>query len=183
MNNLDAEYITLCQVESDINQHLPTLKRYASLSDSVLELGVRLGVSTTALLAGRPKLMRSVDVVPPEHYGGSLQHLQDLAEEAGTDFEFVEASSTEIEIQGDVDMLFIDTLHFKNQLEQELKIHSPHINKFIAMHDTESSKEELIPVIQEFLNNNKNWVVLQFDTKNNGMTILYNKNNDEPATS
>jgi predicted O-methyltransferase YrrM len=182
MNNLDAEYITLCQVESDINQHLPTLKRYASYCETVAEMGCRKGISTTALLAGRPKKMYTIDIFTPEYYGASLPHLEELAKEAGTEFEFVLNSSLDIEIDGSVDLLFLDTIHTYTQVSAELTLHGNKTEKFILIHDIFSCPQ-IVPAITEFMNKNKNWIILQWDDFNNGLGVLYNKDNDEPTTS
>lgn len=49
---MDYKYSTLCQVKSDINEHLPTLYKYAKECESILELGVRGVVSSWALVKG-----------------------------------------------------------------------------------------------------------------------------------
>ncbi len=41
-------YNNLCNEKSDINEHLPTLKRYAEKCDHITEMGVRSVVSTWA---------------------------------------------------------------------------------------------------------------------------------------
>ena len=38
---IEEKYQQLCGIESDINEHLPTLKSYALLSDVIIELGVQ----------------------------------------------------------------------------------------------------------------------------------------------
>ena len=44
-----------CNLVSDINEHLPTLKRYAEDCDHITEMGVRWLVSTIAFMMGQPK--------------------------------------------------------------------------------------------------------------------------------
>jgi hypothetical protein len=41
MEFIENKYIELCDKESDINEHLPTLYNYASRCESILELGIR----------------------------------------------------------------------------------------------------------------------------------------------
>ena len=55
-------YDQKCSEKSDINENLPTLKRYAEECDHVTEMGVRTIVSTYALLMGKPKKMVSYDI-------------------------------------------------------------------------------------------------------------------------
>ena len=52
MNQIQSKYTSLCYTYSDINEHLPTLYRYASQCESILELGVRGCVSSWAFAFG-----------------------------------------------------------------------------------------------------------------------------------
>ena len=52
MNYIEEKYKFLCKKPSDINEHLPTLYKYASECESIAELGVRGVISTWALLYG-----------------------------------------------------------------------------------------------------------------------------------
>jgi hypothetical protein len=54
---MEKKYEELCKMPSDINEHLPTLYRYAKECESVLECGVRGCVSSWAFLMARPKLL------------------------------------------------------------------------------------------------------------------------------
>ena len=52
MEIVEQKYNFLCKKGSDINEHLPTLYKYASKCESVAELGVRGVISTWALVYG-----------------------------------------------------------------------------------------------------------------------------------
>ena len=52
MNLVQSTFLELSNSPSDINEHLPTLSRYASECESVLETGVRGCISSWALLHG-----------------------------------------------------------------------------------------------------------------------------------
>lgn len=52
MKTINEKYKLLCSKSSDINEHLPTLYKYATESNSILETGVRNCVSSWALLKG-----------------------------------------------------------------------------------------------------------------------------------
>jgi len=77
------------------------------------------------------------------------------------------------------DLLFIDTLHTYDQLSQELKLHSPKVRRFIALHDTESfkfqgedpSKDGLWNAVVEFIAQG-NFVAKKHYPNNNGLTVL-----------
>lgn len=154
---------------SDICEHLPTLKKYALLSDRIVELGVRGMVSTWALLAGHPHYMVSIDIVDPSEHGGNVEETKVMAEKEGVNWGFLKASSLEIELFRH-DLLFIDTIHSYEQLSRELKLHSPHTTKYIIMHDT--NMPEMQKAIREFLTGNLDWKVKEVFENNNGLTVL-----------
>ncbi len=52
MNFVINKYTSLCNKPSDINEHLPTLFKYAKECNSIFETGVRGVVSSWALLFG-----------------------------------------------------------------------------------------------------------------------------------
>ena len=166
---IEERYQQLCKIPSDINEHLPTLKKYALLSDVIIELGVRGMVSTWALLAGLPKEMVSIDIVHPSEHKGNVQEAGELAKNEGIVWRFHQASSLKIELDRH-DLLFIDTIHDYEQLSQELKLHSPHTTKYIIMHDT--VMPEMRRAINEFLIGNNDWKVKEQFVNNNGLTIL-----------
>jgi hypothetical protein len=178
----------LSREPSDINEHLPTLLEYGRECETIVELGVRWPTSTWALLASKPKMMKSYDIKDPSHWGSSIQPVIDTAHNIGVNYEFIIASSLEIEISN-IDLLFIDTVHCYNQLKQELSLHHKGVNKYIIMHDTTSYRirdegsiaegctgEGLWLAIEEFLQKNTNWTIKHEYTNNNGLTVLINEN-------
>ena len=52
MDYIDRKFKTLCQTDGDINEHLPTLCKYASECESIIELGVRGCISSWAFTRG-----------------------------------------------------------------------------------------------------------------------------------
>jgi hypothetical protein len=140
-----------------------------------MELGVRNGVSTRALLAGRPNSLFCCDINPiPEV-------ISDLARDAGVSWNYAQQSSIVPGIGGVyVDMLFIDTLHTKDQLAAELRRYSSYVQKWIVLHDTETYgfdgegggrglKDALIDFLLE---HPMGWRVEVHYKNNNGLTVL-----------
>lgn len=171
---IDDIYQALCNTPSDINEHLPVLKKYAEQSESIVELGVRYIVSTWAFLAAKPKSLLSVDITHPDDYGGNLMEVYDETDAAGIDFQFVLKSSLEIELP-EHDFLFIDTLHKYEQLSQELELHHSKVRKFIAMHDTNLEGEDgegMQRAVNEFLEKHPEWQIAEVKLNNNGLTVL-----------
>jgi len=185
------KYQEKCSIKSDINEHLPTLKKYAEECDTIVEMGVRGIVSTWAFLAASPKKLISLDLNHPESFGGDLQEVIDSSLKSGIEFEFVQKNSLEYEIPF-VDLLFIDTWHDYLQLKMEIFRHHSKVNNYILLHDTttygfkdegfyhdyQNTRPEtnlpkgLSPAIDEFLFSNKEWVLWERMTNNNGLTIL-----------
>lgn len=170
---IQQKYEQLCATPSDINENLPVLKKYAEQSESIVEMGVRAIVSTWALLAGKPKILVSVDIEDPSHYGGNLWEVIDAANEANINFSFIKKSSLEIELP-EIDMLFIDTLHTYDQLTKELELHHSKVKKFIAMHDTNllNDPDNMRGAVNDFLDKHPEWEVVEYCENNNGMTVL-----------
>ena len=166
---IEEKYQQLCKIESDINEHLPTLKKYACLCDRIVELGVRGMVSTWGLLAGLPYILLSVDIVDPREHDGELDKTREIAKEENVDWQFMQISSLDLKFNR-CDLLFIDTIHSYEQLSQELKRHSPHTTKYIIVHDTILS--EMQKAIDEFLIGNMDWKVKEVFTNNNGLQVL-----------
>ena len=203
MNNIEIMFNNLKSTPSDINEHLPTLLRYAQECDHITEMGVRWVVSTYAFVVASPKKIISVDIVDPRKLTESSSHwvqhrcgerLSDIIKHCTNnkiDFNFILGDTTKIEIE-ETDLLFIDTLHEYNQLKTELSLHANKSRKYIIFHDTESfrfreernpdicgknekDKIGIWPAILEFLSENPQWEIHEIFTNCNGLTILKRK--------
>ena len=196
------EYTILVSTPSDIFEHLPTLKKYASECESVLELGVRKCVSSWALAMGllenglpkKKMIMNDINIC-------NTATIEAAAKRVGLELVRIWKNNLELDLLEEVDMIFIDTWHVYGQLKRELARFAPSTKKYIIMHDTtvdewhgETSRnihkydvekqsresgfpvEEILkglwPAIDEFLNENKQWLLHERWTNNNGLTIL-----------
>jgi len=178
---LEEYYDTLCNRGSDINEHLPTLKKYSEECDHITEMGVRWLVSTFAFLMGKPKKLVSIDIDPIEKWGNDESVLKAIALENGTDFQFILGDTTQVEIE-ETDFLFLDTWHVYQQVKTELELHAGKVKKYIAFHDTTTfaingmdGQPGIWAAIQEFLDANDEWYLLEKFENNNGLTILKHK--------
>lgn len=182
INEIEELYLRKCRTPSDINEHLPTIRKYAAKCEHVTEMGVRAVFSTWALLASGPKNYVGYDI----HYHENIRLAESLSVEHSIKFTFVEADTAKVRID-QTDLLLLDTWHAYEQLRAELKIHSDKVNKYIIMHDTTAhayqneqyykkatieSPTGLWPAITEFLEANSNWKIAERFTNNNGLTIL-----------
>ena len=134
---IKEEFERLCRTQSDINEHLPIFFKYAKQSSSVVEFGVRKGVSTWAWLHGLLNNDSSekylTDVDPFRH--DNIETIKGIARKAGINYEFLQQSDLEITINP-TDVLFIDSWHCYGQLIRELDKHHSQIRKAILIHDT-----------------------------------------------
>jgi hypothetical protein len=193
-----TKYQQACSTPSDINEHLPTLYKYASGCEHVTECGVRTVVSSYAFahaLIGRPDT-KLVQVDPQFHV--NVINFGRECEREGLRTVFHNQSDLECPLE-ETDMLFIDTWHVYGQLKRELARWHSHAKKYIILHDTtvdewhgetlrvgwdahKQSRESGIPVyeiqkglwpaVDEFLRDHSEWTLHQRFTNNNGLTIL-----------
>jgi hypothetical protein len=201
MQNIQNRYNRLCKQESDINEHLPTLYKYATQCESIIELGVRGVVSSYAFVYGllnnnssnKKILLNDIEQC-------NISRLLQLTNHLKIDIKYEWVNDLDLEIKENYDLTFIDTWHVYGQLKRELEKFSKVTNKYIIMHDTtideidgetirrdDMNAEEqtlesgiplneinkgLKPAIDEFLENNSNWKIKEVFTNNNGLTVL-----------
>lgn len=189
-------------INNDIFEHLKTLQNYSQHCNSVIELGVRLCVSSYPIVLGllnnltqdKSKRMVSVDLIKHE---GVIEFEKLVG--GLVNYEFYTGNDLDYNITENFDMVFIDTWHVRGQLERELKKYAPRCNKYIVMHDTtvdefvgesircganiaEQSRlsgfsvkeiqEGLWPAVMDFLRDNSEWKIRERYINNNGLTIL-----------
>jgi hypothetical protein len=178
--NLDEVYELKCKQRSDINEHLPTLKRYAEECSHVTEMGVRSIVSTYGLLAGRPEKMVSIDITHPAFAGGDHKLLNSVTKDAGINYTFILGDTRKVEIE-ETELLFIDTHHSYGQLQAELAKHGSKVSKYIILHDTQiygftdmgnSKGRGLMPALYEFMELHQEWFIKEHFDNNNGLTVV-----------
>lgn len=200
MEFIQDKYLELCDTESDINEHLPTLYNYASRCESVLELGIRGCVSSWAFVYGllnNNKPVKKIllnDIIPC-----NIEELLEKTKPLNIDVQYQWINDLELDIKENFDITFIDTWHIYGQLKRELEKFSKITNKYIIMHDTTIdgefsecvrsnyvafdsgyTREEMTyglwRAISEFLENNQDgWVLHKRFTNNCGLTILEKK--------
>lgn len=186
MKTLKEKYDELCNTPSDINEHLPVLREYASMCNHITEMGVRGVVSTYAFLMGTPAKTIGYDI---GEYKENVRECLEIAESEGLSWSFILADVLKVEIE-ETDFLFIDTFHTATQLEQELKLHAGKVKKYIGFHDThtfwlsgESSYESVSDkgtncgrglkyALEPFLLDHPEWSVCYQTDANNGLTII-----------
>lgn len=178
MKNIRKLYNESVNESSDINEHLPVLKKYGSSVEHITEFGVRGGNSTTAFLASEPEKMISFDI----KFKARVQHIVDAARKDGINYWYILKDVLGATIEP-TDLLFIDTKHTYNQLKAELALFNEQVSKYIILHDTvafgytnevqEGGKREgLMPAIDEFLQQSPSWEKHDEYKNNNGLLVL-----------
>lgn len=141
MNKLETTYKILCETPSDINEHLKTLREYASKCSSVCELGTRNVVSAVALAGGLAdseypnKKLYLFDIIPEIN----LERIEEGCFEKGIDIiDTFGMNDLDADITGDeYDLLFIDSAHNYVHCYEELCKFGKQTNKYILFHDTQ----------------------------------------------
>jgi hypothetical protein len=154
---------------SDIRHHLPRLRHLAR--GTVLELGVRSGISTTALLAGvedHGGTLWSVDIDPAsaEVFAGH------------PDWRFVLADSRDTSalaaagLPNDLDVLFVDTIHTFEQVRDELAMWGDRVRPggVIVFHDTDLFPE-IRPAISAWCDQRR--VPVLYLARSCGLAVAY----------
>lgn len=200
MDSVKSEYYRRCNTVSDINEHLPTLYKYATECESIFETGVRGCVSSWALVYGllnngkssRKILLNDITSCP-------IQSLLDATARVDISVQYQWINNLNLDVKESIDMTFIDTWHVYGQLKRELAKFAPLTNKYILLHDTTvdgvhgetvrcgwNSHEQSIvsgipadeitrglwPAVQEFLDQHPEWILKERFTNNNGLTVL-----------
>jgi hypothetical protein len=198
--NIKNKYEELIKIPSDINEHLETLFNYACKCDSIIETGVRGCVSSWALVYGLlNNNLTKKKILLNDIEKCNIEELLEFTKNLDIKINYEWTNNLNLIIDENYDMIFIDTWHVYGQLKRELKKFSKIINKYIIMHDTtvdeifgetircgmnaiQQSELSGIPIeeinkgiwfaVEEFLLENKNWIIEKRYTNNNGFTIL-----------
>ena len=177
---------------NDMWYHFDMLRGIAVDSNIIMELGTRGIVSTWAFLAGmgqkqerviqitedRKKLITqpsqalwSYDINHPKEYGANVEEVEEIAEENDIQWKFIQEDTLKVNLPP-CDAIFFDTDHTYKQLSQELKLHGNKARKYLVFHDTTKFATELVPAINEFLEENEEWHILSSRNECHGITVL-----------
>jgi len=197
-NVLDLYFNEKCKIESDIYEHLPTLRYYTTKCNSVIECGVRSIVSSYAFASALSYHKNNKFTMIDPYKSDQIDSFLSLCNSLDVNTTFFEGSDLKYPLEK-TDLLFIDTWHNYGQLKRELEYWHSSVQKYIIMHDTtvdewfsdsvrarldieKESKESgfsieeitrgLWPAITEFLQKYPEWKIERRYTNNNGLTIL-----------
>jgi hypothetical protein len=155
------------RAENDIKHHLWSLYWIARMvkAKQIVELGIRRGDSTRALLAACMDLdarLYSVDIE------GDKQNVKDLTISYGIRLNFNywawdrrdSVVAGEQWSYGTIDLLFIDTTHSFENTSRELYTWNDKVTGAIILHDTgnpDKGRDGTEPAIRHFIKDHSNW--------------------------
>jgi len=201
-NLITNKFMSLCNSPSDINEHLPTLRRYAAVCPHITECGVRSVVSSYAFAQGLldiPDMPYDNKIVQVDLcFDEKIPIFAEDCKTNGINTVFYEQSDLTCPIEP-TDLLFIDTWHVYGHLKRELARWHPFVRKYIILHDTtvdefegesvrcgldvkkqsmdsgypvEEITKGLWPAVEEFLVENRDWAIRERYANNNGLTVI-----------
>lgn len=180
--------------DNDMWYHFEMLQNVAIDSNVIMELGTRGIISTWAFLyglagtteriltveesrkklyMGTAKCLWSFDINHPSTYGADAEETKDIANENFVEWTFKQEDTLKVTLPNCCS-IFFDTDHTYKQLSQELKLHGNKARKYLVFHDTMKYATELVPAINEFLEENDEWHILHCENTCQGLTILVN---------
>ena len=139
---INANFLDACKCVSDSNEHVDTIRMYASQCSSIVELATRTGPPTWGCLQGLIEKATSDATLEDVPYFTGVYVNSTLvcngAVLTGTSLLKMNFLSGDVLKMTPIktDMLFIDTFHVYGQLKRELALHAPTTRKFILLHDT-----------------------------------------------
>ena len=123
-NQISIIYNQLCNNPSDINEHLPTLSKYATECDSILELGVRGCISSWAFVNGL--LNNNINNNKKKLFlndikNCNIKELLDCTSNTNLIINYKWCNDLDLDFKDETfDLVFIDTWHVYGQLKREL---------------------------------------------------------------
>ena len=142
MEELNQRYHAAKTNFSDMYEHIGTIYDYSKQCTSIVELGTRSCVSIFAELKALAERKNNNPTEDIKLIGIDLEksdnisEVERLARDVNVDFKFIEGNDLDVDFDGQIDMMFIDSWHVYGQLKRELAKYGPLTNKYILMHDT-----------------------------------------------
>jgi len=173
----------LCRLQADersyIHEHLGTFQLIVDLAQPnlIVEIGTGRGDSTLAFAEGLAMTGRGHIITMDIDECREAKRV--IKEAYVNDFvTFLTIDSLKVNIESDIDILFVDGLHNYNQVKAEIKKYSPFIGTggMIIFHDSYNPAHKgVMKAIQEFVKNKYDkWNMIDY-YHCNGLTILRRK--------
>jgi len=137
MQKVEEKYNSLCNTQSDINEHLPILFKYAKECETIIECGVRGCVSSWALVFGLlNNNSENKKILLNDKCECDINELLNETNNLPIIIHYQWINNLDLQLTNNYDLVFIDTWHVYGHLKRELTKFGPITNKYILMHDT-----------------------------------------------
>ena len=160
---------------TNINEHLQTIHDtvVAHRAQTVVELGVRYGESTIAILCALTKTGGRLYSCDLEDYPRTREMVRNHGLEGRWTFTAADDIEWGKSWKAPIDVLLIDSSHLREHTEKELRLFTPFVRPtgIVLMHDTVSHKDGVMGAIQAFLADHQKWA-FENRENNNGLGIL-----------
>ncbi|MFA5586429.1 MAG: DUF2827 family protein [Saccharofermentanales bacterium] len=177
---------------SDIYEHLPSLKRYGSKCNTIVEIVNSHNTETTySFLSSNPKKMTSV------YYNSNFSDIDVIkkwTDKNNINYKHYDINKFDM---CNTDLLFISNNHTYNDTLNNLNKYKNYVSKYIIIDQTEiyknvdeiifdnnqneqnntnTKKQGVYNAILDFTKKNKTWIIKESFKNNNGLIILKKKN-------
>jgi hypothetical protein len=150
------------------------IRKWGKGCEVMKEIGVCQGGTFSTMLMMRPKKLIGQDIAY-RYYQPYEKLFKKYADENNVEFKYKEMDSHNKDTVDECDFLHIDSHHTPEHLIEELKIHAPHVRKFIQFHDTanyEGSKG-LLEVIAHYITYiDQSWQIVEHNPNGVGYTVI-----------
>ena len=157
-------------------EHHKALHKCASTKgvEVIKEIGVCQGATLAALLLTNPKKLIGVDI-DESWFRPYQHHFENYAKENNIEFEYRKQNSHDVAGVEACDVLHIDSKHHAAHLAQELKLHAPHVRKFIVFHDTAHFKNAnglFVEIAKYITYKEQSWRIVDHYIHRVGYTVI-----------
>lgn len=176
---LQGLYEWVTGIPRDLDKHMPTILEYANRCDHVTDIGHRRE-SIVALLASTAATVVSYSVESGDPLVNKMLDLIKGRDRTclmmpGRVSQEVHQCMVPIE---DTDLLFIDTKMTFDRILRMLQVMSPHVHKYIIIHDTQLFKDKgedggtgILPAVRYWLRDNLEWHPVLIRTEQYGLAV------------
>ncbi len=161
--------------ETDINEHLITLNMLTKelRLHNVLELGVRNGDSTIALLSAVRELNGLLTSIDIDDCPVAKEKVDTLG--LSQWWRFIRGDDMGVEWNEHIDHLFIDTNHFYEHTLKELQKYEPYVKVggIITLHDI-ITYPDVLRAVEKYLLDRNDLTLYQYEN-DNGLAVIWKK--------
>ena len=176
--------------------HMPYIRSVAELCETATEFGVKWGCSTSSLLTGVEKSLRSYDIQVWGRDQDTWNQLRVEAKRAGKEWTYIVQNVLDLDALPETDIVLDDALHSYEFFRSWTGRYEPQVRNWIIIHDTEffdhkgqraygpgekekkakgrdpESQRGLKDAIEDFIQDHPEWGIVRHTKDSFGLTTL-----------